>query len=237
MSAAEPVTLPLIHRLLAERTGRGDIPVRDPVWLSDFRINCRMVDHFRAGRVFVAGDAAHIHSPTGGHGITTGVQDAANLAWKLARVLRGAPESLLDTYEAERLPKAKEVLAETDRTTTLFELLRAARPVVLLGEPANATDTPAANGLLAALDALDVDAYVVAPAERPARSSTARRLADYTGDFRRLYGLRGEFLCLVRPDGHLGLVQRPVRRGALADYLSQICRWDRVERALSGRAG
>jgi hypothetical protein len=62
------------------------------------------------GRVFLAGDAAHIHPPTGGQGLNTGIQDAYNLGWKLAHVLRGGPESLLDTYEAERLPVAAAVL-------------------------------------------------------------------------------------------------------------------------------
>jgi hypothetical protein len=69
-----------------------------------------MVDHLRVGRVFLAGDAAHLHPPTGGQGLNTGVQDAYNLGWKLAHVLRGGPESLLDTYEAERLPVAAAVL-------------------------------------------------------------------------------------------------------------------------------
>jgi len=70
--------------------------------------------------VFVAGDAAHVHSPTAGQGIVTGMQDAMNLTWKLGRVLRGAPENLFDTYEDERRPKAAEVLKETDRTTRLL---------------------------------------------------------------------------------------------------------------------
>jgi 2-polyprenyl-6-methoxyphenol hydroxylase-like FAD-dependent oxidoreductase len=69
------------------------------LWLSDFRINCRVVDRMHDDRVFLAGDAAHIHSPTGGQGITTGMQDAVNLAWKLARVCRGTPRALLETYD------------------------------------------------------------------------------------------------------------------------------------------
>lgn len=108
---SDGVTLEAIQQLMATRTGYGDALIKNATWLSDFKINCRMVDRFRVGRVFVAGDAAHIHSPTGGQGITTGVLDAVNLAWKLGRVLRGAPDSLLDMYEEERLPKAKEVLA------------------------------------------------------------------------------------------------------------------------------
>jgi hypothetical protein len=69
-----------------------------------------MVDHLRIGRVFLAGDSAHLHPPTGGQGLNTGIQDAYNLGWKLAYVLRGGPESVLETYEAERLPVAAAVL-------------------------------------------------------------------------------------------------------------------------------
>jgi hypothetical protein len=79
-------------------------------WSSSYRPATRMVDHYRAGRVFLAGDAAHLHPPTGGQGLNTGIQDAYNLGWKLASVLRGGPESLLDTYEEERLPIAAAVL-------------------------------------------------------------------------------------------------------------------------------
>jgi hypothetical protein len=69
-----------------------------------------MVDRYRVGRAFLAGDAAHVHSPAGGQGLNTGIQDAYNLGWKLAAVLQGADESLLDTYEEERLPVAADVL-------------------------------------------------------------------------------------------------------------------------------
>ena len=79
-------------------------------WSSSYRPATRMVDRYRVGRVFLAGDAAHLHPPTGGQGLNTGIQDAYNLGWKLASVLRGDPESLLDTYEEERLPVAAAVL-------------------------------------------------------------------------------------------------------------------------------
>jgi 2-polyprenyl-6-methoxyphenol hydroxylase-like FAD-dependent oxidoreductase len=98
-----------------EAAGR---PVRlhDPVWLTRFSSQHRVVDRYRTGSVFVAGDAAHIHSPAGGQGMNTGLQDAANLAWKLAAVLKGkAGDALLDTYEAERLPVAHHVLELSDR--------------------------------------------------------------------------------------------------------------------------
>jgi 2-polyprenyl-6-methoxyphenol hydroxylase-like FAD-dependent oxidoreductase len=118
--AADEVTLALVQQLAAERTGRKNILVHDPVWLSDFRINARMVDRFRKERIFVAGDAAHIHSPLGGQGIATGIQDATNLAWKLAAVLReGAPDSLLDTFEEERKPIARLVLRGTSAASNL----------------------------------------------------------------------------------------------------------------------
>jgi 2-polyprenyl-6-methoxyphenol hydroxylase-like FAD-dependent oxidoreductase len=86
------------------------VRLRELVWASRWRLNVRMVDRYRVGRVFLAGDAAHVHSPAGAQGMNTGIQDAANLGWKLAHVLRGADPGLLDTYEAERLPVAADVL-------------------------------------------------------------------------------------------------------------------------------
>ena len=125
---SEEVTLALVQQLIADRIARPDLRIRDPVWLSDFRINARMVDRFRDGRVFIAGDAAHIHSPLGGQGIATGIQDASNLAWKLAAVLReGARDSLLDTYDEERKPIARAVLRGT---TAASQLVFAMNPIV-----------------------------------------------------------------------------------------------------------
>jgi 2-polyprenyl-6-methoxyphenol hydroxylase-like FAD-dependent oxidoreductase len=92
-------------------TGLKRVRPHSPTWLSVFRPNVRLVDQYRKGRAFLAGDAAHVHTPAGAQGLNTGVQDAWNLGWKLAAVLRGAPESLLDTYEAERMPVAVGVLA------------------------------------------------------------------------------------------------------------------------------
>lgn len=99
-----------IQKLVEERSGRSDIRVRRVAWQSVWRFNVRMVDSYRAGRVFLAGDAAHVHAPAGGLGMNTGIQDAYNLGWKIAHVLEGAPEALLDTYEQERLPIAADVL-------------------------------------------------------------------------------------------------------------------------------
>jgi 2-polyprenyl-6-methoxyphenol hydroxylase-like FAD-dependent oxidoreductase len=110
-----PASVELFQRLLAERAGDTTTRVGEAVWLSNFTLHHRMVPHYRKGHAFVAGDAAHIHSPAGGQGMNTGMQDAYNLGWKLALVVNGtAPEALLGTYEAERLPVARQVLRETD---------------------------------------------------------------------------------------------------------------------------
>ena len=107
-------TLEDIQRYLTERSPVA-ATVSDPHWISGFRINARKVEHYRQGHVFLAGDAAHIHSPAGGQGMNTGIQDAFNLAWKLALVNAGqAPEALLDSYEAERHPVAESVLQMSD---------------------------------------------------------------------------------------------------------------------------
>ena len=108
-AAAEP-TLEVFQEAVDRAAGPGRIKLTELVWSSVFRPNIRMAERFRVGRVFLAGDAAHVHSPAGGQGLNTGIQDAYNLGWKLAAVLRGASEVLLDSYEAERLPVAADVL-------------------------------------------------------------------------------------------------------------------------------
>jgi 2-polyprenyl-6-methoxyphenol hydroxylase-like FAD-dependent oxidoreductase len=107
----EPATLEEMQHCV-DRYGPSGLKLRDPSWLSIFRINERLAARYRAGRCFLAGDAAHIHSPAGGQGMNTGIQDAVNLGWKLAYVLKGAGDSdlLLDSYEAERRPIARAVI-------------------------------------------------------------------------------------------------------------------------------
>ncbi|MEV6400265.1 FAD-dependent monooxygenase [Streptomyces sp. NPDC051907] len=117
---------------LVDRYVSEPLRLRDPVWMTDFRIHCRGADRYRSGRLFVAGDAAHIHSPAGGQGMNTGIQDALNLGWKLALVCRGdASPALLDTYESERAPVGRSVLRFTHRAFTLatsrLPLIRQAR--------------------------------------------------------------------------------------------------------------
>jgi 2-polyprenyl-6-methoxyphenol hydroxylase-like FAD-dependent oxidoreductase len=105
------LSLANMQQILDARTAQSDVRLHEPEWKSLWRANIRLVERYRDRGVFLAGDAAHIHSPAGGQGMNTGIQDAANLGWKLAAVAAGAPESLLDTYEAERRPVAEHVLA------------------------------------------------------------------------------------------------------------------------------
>jgi len=109
--------------LLQEITDQyaGDrLTLRDPVWMTDFRLHNRGAANYRSGPFFLAGDAAHIHSPAGAQGMNTGIQDALNLGWKLALVSQGrAPEEWLETYDAERAPVGRSVLRFTDRAFTI----------------------------------------------------------------------------------------------------------------------
>ena len=287
------VTLGLIQQLAGQRVACEGMRVRDPVWLSDFRINARMVDRFRDRRIFVAGDAAHIHSPLGGQGIATGIQDASNLAWKLAAVLHeGAPDSLLETYDEERKPVARLVLRGTtaasnlvfgmnpflrfvrerivfpilntdfiqrrlfarvsqleiryrgslapnagnvdvqvragDRApdvlfsdkgarVSLFDLLGKFGMIALLGP------SPNNQSLTDSLGALNIRSFVVAPGQ----------LEDVYSDFARLYGARGSFLYLLRPDGHAGLFQDRADPALLAEYLKKMRDHSAVENAFA----
>jgi 2-polyprenyl-6-methoxyphenol hydroxylase-like FAD-dependent oxidoreductase len=96
------------------------VEVKQVSWFSTYRVHHRVTEHFRKGRCFLLGDAAHIHSPAGGQGMNTGLGDAINLAWKLKAVLAGqAPDALLDTYEAERRAFARKLVATTDKAFTL----------------------------------------------------------------------------------------------------------------------
>lgn len=117
---AEPPTLEEFKQRLRAVAGT-DFGVHSPRWLSRFGDATRLAERYRVGRVLLAGDAAHIHPPTGGQGLNLGVQDAFNLGWKLAAQVCGwAPETLLDTYQAERHPVAEHVL---DNTRAQMELL------------------------------------------------------------------------------------------------------------------
>ncbi|MDL5158326.1 FAD-dependent monooxygenase [Actinomycetospora termitidis] len=115
-AGVEAPTLAEVQALADVRMG-GRVRMRDPLWLTYFEVHHAQVPRYRHGRVFLAGDAAHIHSPAGAQGMNTGIQDAANLAWKLATVARGGADArLLDTYHDERHPVGADVV----RTTTVL---------------------------------------------------------------------------------------------------------------------
>ena len=151
--AAEP-TLEDLSAALTAVFGT-DFGVHDPTWVSRFTDATRQAESYRAGRVLLAGDAAHVHFPAGGQGIGLGVQDAVNLGWKLAQVVRGtSPDSLLDSYHAERHPADARVLQHTMAQTGLQggnSRIAAVRDLV--GELA-AFDEPRRHltGLLSGLD-------------------------------------------------------------------------------------
>ncbi|KAH8112572.1 FAD binding domain-containing protein [Phellopilus nigrolimitatus] len=135
-----------VQNLLTDITQRTDIKITNITWQNEWRANIRMAERFHAGRVFIVGDAAHAHSPTGGQGLNSSIQDSFNLAWKLALVVKGlAPPALLDSYEVERVP----VIAEMLKITT--DLLNRVSRIDIQQSLARA-ETSAAN-------ASDADAF------------------------------------------------------------------------------
>jgi 2-polyprenyl-6-methoxyphenol hydroxylase-like FAD-dependent oxidoreductase len=125
-----------IRQVVGESTGY------ELIWMTGYRFSQRVADSFRDGRVFLAGDAAHVMSPFGARGLNSGIPDAENLAWKLAAVVHGAPDSLLDSYDAERRPAALDNLAATDATMRFMAphgpIRRAWRNLVLRMAPRSA---------------------------------------------------------------------------------------------------
>jgi 2-polyprenyl-6-methoxyphenol hydroxylase-like FAD-dependent oxidoreductase len=121
--------LPELQALVNPPTA-GAVRLRDPAWLTRFHLHHRQTARYRSANVFLAGDAAHIHSPVGAQGMNTGIQDAWNLGWKLGLVARGlADNRLLDTYEAERWPVGQFLLRYTDRLFSTFTRAMSGRPL------------------------------------------------------------------------------------------------------------
>lgn len=245
----------LNERLMARRRHRA-MRIGDVRWASVYRPNIRLAQSFRRGRVFIGGDAAHVHTPAGGQGLNTGIQDGYNLGWKIAQVLAGADPTLLDSYQSERRPIAASVLGLStekyggmkrfkpssfrrgdevkqlglsyrggplapggaDRTQKLLVGDRA--PDASLTTPAGTSVrlheilsgphfTAVAHGP-SAVHALDQVVW-------PPRGDRLTRVAidapggladfavtDANGSFTRAYGLTGDTLLLVRPDGYIG---------------------------------
>ncbi|SDN57557.1 FAD-dependent monooxygenase [Streptomyces wuyuanensis] len=195
-----PVDLEDVREVARQALGT-DYGMRDPRWLSRFHSDERQVPEYRRGRVFLAGDAAHVHSPAGGQGMNTGLQDAANLSWKLVAVLRHDapdPDGLLDTYQAERHPVGAQVVRSSG---AIVRLAMAHTPLERLGR-ALATSLlnvvrPAADKAMGMISGIGISYG----APRGAHRLTGRRAPDLALREGRLYELlrRGEFV-LVAPD-------------------------------------
>ncbi len=175
-------------RKLTEAVGRP-VTVRTPSWVSVFTIQQRMITAMRTGRCFVAGDAAHVHSPASGQGMNTGIQDAYNLAWKLAAVVRGhADDALLDTYAAERVPVGEQLLGSTNRATQLIQMSNPWVAMVLpvmFGVVRNVQPihTRISRKIMRAMSALDLsyaDSPLSGPAASPGGPPPGYRLACWT---------------------------------------------------------
>jgi len=247
-----PVELAEISEItrLALGTDHG---MRDARWMSRFHSDERQVPQYRVGRVFLAGDAAHVHSPAGGQGMNTGLQDAANLSWKLAATVHGwAPASLLDSYHGERHPVGRDVLHNSGNLLRLAlgksAALRAARGVIA-GILTNLA--PVAHKLRDTVSGIGIH-Y---PAPRGAHALVGTRALDTRlADGRRLYeALRsGTFVLLsagqvdgieawddrvtvsapedatrttvlVRPDGYVAWATDGLDPAALRDALGAWC--------------
>jgi 2-polyprenyl-6-methoxyphenol hydroxylase-like FAD-dependent oxidoreductase len=164
-------------------------------WSSVYQPAARMVDRYRLGRVFLAGDAGHLHPPAGGQGLNTSVQDAYNLGWKLAHLVRGGPNSLLDTYESERLPIAAAVLGLSTRLHQTRSIKRG----------------DATNQLALHYRASPLSSGVAFGSLHPGDRMPDLRLADGSRLFDHLRGSHATELAmpegpviLVRPDGYIG---------------------------------
>jgi 2-polyprenyl-6-methoxyphenol hydroxylase-like FAD-dependent oxidoreductase len=216
-------------RATAVRIAGSDFGMRDPVWLSRFGLAARQADRYRAGRVLLAGDAAHMHPPAGGVGLNAGIQDAMNLGWKLAAVVQGrAGAGLLESYDAERHPVGAALLAHTQAQTALIMAtspdglaLRATLEALI------ATHTDLAHTLANTLTALDVSYPPVDPGAHPVVGTRVADgalfpllhagtpvLVDVIGSERHCPfpihtgpldepGWTGVTAALVRPDGHV----------------------------------
>jgi 2-polyprenyl-6-methoxyphenol hydroxylase-like FAD-dependent oxidoreductase len=228
-------TLEGLQALLDRLSGRDDIVLRDLTWSTVWRPNVRLAERFRVGRVFIAGDAAHVHPPTGGQGLNTGVQDAYNLGWKLA----DGSDALLDTYETERMRVAEEVLGVStrllqkykdgdldahERGTETHQLGLTYRDpgasgVLVAGDRAPDAPLRAADGRAVRLFDLFRGPHATtltfgAPAAPGPHSYSVCRgegpLVDIAGDAFAAYGAVEGTRVDVRPDGYVAAVSAPV---------------------------
>jgi 2-polyprenyl-6-methoxyphenol hydroxylase-like FAD-dependent oxidoreductase len=250
----EPASPAEVIDVLTRAMGH-DLGVREVGWLSRFHCNERQVAEYRHGRVFLAGDAAHVHSPMGGQGMNTGIQDAVNLAWKLDAVLGGAPEDVLDTYQSERHPIGRRVLRQSGlmaRGATLHP--RIGRGIRNLLAP-RLLRMPRVRDAVAGSFAGTELRYAHRRGENPLVGTRATEIPLFEGPLTHLQRFAGFVLIrehgaapadipglveaeradagpavLVRPDGYIAWAGASSDRGALSTALS---RWT----GISSRAG
>lgn len=235
------------------------LQLQDITWTSVFRPNVRLAEQYRSGKVFLAGDAAHVHTPAGAQGLNTGIQDAYNLGWKLGQVIKGAPESLLESYEAERQPIAARVLKKSNELYSEIEkqhlsgLKRGDEErqlgISYYGGPLAPTNSSATKTLhvgdrapdapctgpkglsrlfelyqgphftLLAFGSNPIKGFSEFESNWPIGVGELRcyavgnglevdnnRLDDTTGKLNSIYGITGETLVLIRPDGYIGSI-------------------------------
>lgn len=196
-------SLELAQRIFDQRAGIQGVRFRAIKWKSFFKVRESIADHYRAGRAFIAGDAAHLHSPAGGLGANSGIQDAYNLAWKLAYVMHGiAPDTLLDTYEAERRPVAEEVLqASGDQHKNIFDRLPSS-PIA--ADPLRETQDRSLAEWMSQLGVAYPDSRLSGGSRAPQRPTLGDRAPDgrliaaHTGQRLRLFDVfRGGHLTLL----------------------------------------
>lgn len=237
-------SLATFQRLFDRHARIPGVRLRELTWSTTWTVNTRMVDRYRVGRVFLAGDAAHIHPIAGGLGMNTGIQDAWNLGWKLALVLTGqAGPNLLDTYEEERLPIAAWTLnLTTDRLNVVMAavrkagvgLERALTPEgrgLTIGYPwsslagtgggGRAPDAPTTGGRLFDMFAgphFTLLTFGTAQPEIPTDIVRTWRITDDPA--RRTYGITGDAMVLIRPDNYIALTSTDPQ--AVTDYLTAL---------------
>ena len=226
-TSPQPATVDLAElQDLCDRAAGGGLRLRDPMWVSAFTIHHRMATTYGHDRVFLAGDAAHVHSPVGAQGMNTGIQDAVNLGWKLALVARGgARAALLDSYDSERRPVGAFVLRLTDRA---FVVATSTHPAAVA---ARTTVLPLALPLLLRLRPLRRIAFrTVSQLGIRYRHSPVVRSEDGAHRRRRLHRRTGVQPGDRLPDG-------PVTRDGVAGRLHDVLRAPSFHLLLCGPAG
>jgi 2-polyprenyl-6-methoxyphenol hydroxylase-like FAD-dependent oxidoreductase len=227
-----PATLETMQAIVDARV-KG-VALDSPRWITYFQVRAAQVPHYRRGRVFLAGDAAHVHSPAGGQGMNLGIQDAFNLAWKLA--VPAPTEALLDSYEAERRPVAAHVIRTTSVLTRSATLRRPALRRVRNTCLRVATSVRPVADLLAG----ELEETRVAYRRSPIVSGHGRRprpgdhepfpLTEQTEHA--TVALGGDRIALVRPDGYVGLVADRDDTAAVSRYFARL---DARARSAAGR--